>query len=111
MSIHHKNLQILTTEMFRVDTGSTTDFLNEVFPLKQPSNYNLRNQQEFTLRPMKSVHYGLNSLSYLGPRIWELLRNNLKRLESVEAFKSKIKSWIPENYPCRSILSFLCIGG
>ena len=111
MSIHHKNLQILATEMFRVDTGSTTDFLNEVFPLKQPSNYNLRNQQEFTLRPMKSVHYGLNSLSYLGPRIWELLRNNLKRLESVEAFKSKIKSWISENYPCRSILSFLCIGG
>ena len=33
--------------------------------------------------------------------MWELLRNNLKRLESVEAFKSKIKGWIPENCPCR----------
>ena len=41
---------------------------------------------------MKTVHYRLNPLAYLGQRIWELLPNNLKRLESVEAFKSKIKS-------------------
>ena len=59
------------TELFRVYTGSATDTLNEVFPLKPPSNYNLRNQQEFTIRPVKTVHYGVNSLAYLGPRIWE----------------------------------------
>ena len=53
--------------------------------------------QEFTARPVKTVNYGLNSLAYFAPRIWELLPNNLKRLESVEAVKSKIKSWIPEN--------------
>ena len=101
VSIHHRNLQIIATEMFRVYTGSATDILNELFPLKQPSNYNLKNQSEFIVRPVKTVHYGLNSLAYLGPRIWELLPNNLKRLESVEAFKSKIKGWIPENCPCR----------
>ena len=37
--------------MFGVHTGQ----LNEVFPLKPPSNYNLRNQQEFTVRPVKTV--------------------------------------------------------
>ena len=42
---------------------------------------------------MKIVYYGLNSLTYLGPKIWALLPNNLRRLESVEAFKSKIKSY------------------
>ena len=57
-----------------------------MFPLKSPSNYNLKNQQGFIVRPIKTVHYGLNSLAYLGSRIWELLQNNLKRLESVEAF-------------------------
>ena len=46
VSIHHRNLQILATEMFRVYTGSATDILNELFPLKPPSNYNLRNQSE-----------------------------------------------------------------
>ena len=57
-----------------------------MFPPKSPSNYNLKNQQGFTVRPIKTVHYGLNSLAYLGSRLWELLQNNLKKLESVEAF-------------------------
>ena len=86
---------------------SGTDILNELFPLKPPPNYNLRNQEEFTVRPIKTVHYALNSLAYLGPRIWELLPNNLKRLESVEAFKSKIKGWIPENCPCRTCKPYI----
>ena len=68
---------------------------------KPPSNFNLRNQKEFTVSPIKAVYYGLNSLTYLGLRMWELLPNNLKILESVEVFKSKIKGWILENRPCR----------
>ena len=72
-----------------------------MFPLKPTSNYNLRNQQEFTIKPIKTLHYGLNYLTYLWPEVWELLANTLKRLESAEAFKSKIKNWIPENSPCR----------
>ena len=75
VSRHPKNLQNQAMIMFRVYTG-----------------INLRNQQEFTVRPMKTVHHGLNSLAYLGPKIWGLLPNNLQRLKSVEAFKSKIKS-------------------
>ena len=101
VSVYHWNLQILATEMFRVYTGSATDILNELFPLKPRSNYSLRYLPEFNVRPIKTAYYGLNSLSYLGPRIWELLSNNLKRLESVEAFKSKIKGWILKNCPCR----------
>ena len=59
--------------MFRVYNGSATYILNEVFPLKPPSNYSLSNQSEFTVRPMKIVHYGLDFLAYLGPAIWALL--------------------------------------
>ena len=49
VSIHHRNLQILATEMIRVYNESATDISNKVFPLKPPLNYNLRNQQEFTI--------------------------------------------------------------
>ena len=55
--------------MFRVYTRSATDILNEVYPVKPPSNNSLRNQQEFTITPMKTLHYGLHSLAYLGPQI------------------------------------------
>ena len=38
-SVHHRNLQILATEMFRVYKGSATNILNEVVPIKTASNY------------------------------------------------------------------------
>ena len=50
---------------------------------------------------MKTVHNGLNYLAKLGSRIWELPPNNIKKSESVEAFKSRFKSWTPENCPSR----------
>ena len=48
VSMHHRSLQILATEMFWVNTGSATDILNKVLPPKSPSNCNLGNQQEFS---------------------------------------------------------------
>ena len=105
MSVYHKILPILATEMFRVYNGAASDILNSVLPLKPPSNCKSRNHQEFTVRPMKTVNYGLNSLANLGPKIWGLLPDNLKGLESIEAFKIKINSRIPENCPCRSCKS------
>ena len=45
VSIHDKNLQILAIEIFKLYNGSATHILNEVSPLKPPSNCNLRNQQ------------------------------------------------------------------
>ena len=50
---------------------------------------------------MKSVFYGSETISFLGPKLWELLPSNIKDLENLNIFKSSIKSWKPENYPCR----------
>ena len=30
--------------------------IQKLLPLKLPSNYNLRNQQEFAVKPIKTVH-------------------------------------------------------
>ena len=37
--------------------------------LTRVAHNNLRNYQEFTMRPVKTIHYGLNSLAFLGPII------------------------------------------
>ena len=36
-----------------------------------------------------------------GSKIWELLPSNIIDSENLNIFKSNIKSWKPENYPCR----------
>ena len=50
---------------------------------------------------VKSVYHGTESISYLGPKIWEILPKKLKNIENLAHFKNEIKTWKPENCPCR----------
>ena len=69
--------------------------------MNKPPDYNLRHIPEFASRHIRSVHYGTESLCHLGPKIWELVPTELKCLDTTVEFKSAIKSWKPENFPCR----------
>ena len=42
---------------------------------------------------------GIETPSYLGPRLWNLVPNKYKTIESPADFKAKIKTWVPENCP------------
>ena len=64
-------------------------------------NYNLRNNNPFTIPAVRTVHHGSESISFLGPKIWNILPDNIKNAESLNVFKTKIKSWKPETCPCR----------
>ena len=79
VSVHHRNLQCLATEMFKVHLGEAPQILQEVFSLTEPSTYNLQFQPESSTRPIRTVYYGSNSLRYLGPKIWEIVPLQLKR--------------------------------
>ena len=55
----------------------------------------LRRNDTFERRQGHSVYYGTESLSFLSPKIWDLVTLELTKLESLEVFKFKIKKWIP----------------
>ena len=40
---------------------------------------------------VKSVRYGIKSISSLAPKIWEILPNEIKDLDNFQIFKAKIK--------------------
>ena len=69
VSIHHKNLHVLATEMFKVKLKSTPEIMQDVFPLKEQGHYNLRNQTNFEIPHVKTVNYGLESIRFLGPNV------------------------------------------
>ena len=46
-------------------------------------------------------YYRQQSLSHLAPRIWTQVPNNIKNSITVTIFKNEIKTWTPENCPCR----------
>ena len=90
VSIHHRNLQALATEMFKIHRDLSPDILREIFVPKM-SFYNLRRNNTFERRQVHSVYHSTESLSFLGPNIWNLVPLELKQLEILEVFKLKIK--------------------
>ena len=47
VTIHQKNLQCLAIEMFKVIKGIAPQIMNEVFEVRKPISYKLRNCSEF----------------------------------------------------------------
>ena len=78
VTVHQKNLQVLVTEIYKVKNGIAPEIMKDIFELQNPS-YNLRSScNHFRRENIKTVHYGLQSVRYLGPKIWELVPNNIK---------------------------------
>ena len=51
----------------------------------------------FTRRNVKTTYYGLSSTTHLAPQIWELVPQSLKKCNTLNEFKTKIKSWYPDS--------------
>ena len=105
-NIHHRNLQKLVTEIFKVKNGLSPELMNDVFEfIEKP--YSLRTTSHFRSRKIRTTKYGIETPSYLGPKLWNLVPNEYKTIESLEAFKVKIKTWVPENCPCKLCKTYI----
>ena len=64
--------------------------------------YNIRSTcNQIRIGNVKTVHCGLNPVRYPGPKICELVPNNIKYSNSLSKFNKLIKSWKREACPCR----------
>ena len=106
VTIHTRNFQTLATEMLKVYRNLSPAIIADLFHVRQ-NNYNLRHDPYFVISNVKSVYYGRESLSNLGPTIWNLVPDKLKQLVDIHAFKKEIKKWKPENCPCRLCKTYI----
>ena len=113
VNIHHRNLQFLATEMYKVTKGIGPAFMQEIFtrnPNRNSENIsmNTRSASDFynPANP-KNVNSGLETLRCLSPKIWDMIPMNLRNIESLPLFKTKIKDWIPHNCPCRLCKTYI----
>ena len=95
VSIHIKNLQYLATEIFKVENELCPEVMKEIFIFHEPP-YNLRSGNHLTRRNIRTTHYGIETISNLGAKIWDILPEEIKNDSSLSAFKTKIKKWIPK---------------
>ena len=89
VSIHIRNIQRLAIEMFRFYNGLSPPLMSNMFKLKAENSYNLRQVSEFSRPIVKSVYHGTESISYLGPKIWDILPEKLKNIETMNNIAGK----------------------
>ena len=55
----------------------------------------MRNYSYFAMPRAKTVNHGLESLSYLGSKLWDSIPSYMKDIDSINEFKHIIKTWKP----------------
>ena len=104
--IHHRNLQKLVTEIFKVKMNLAPEIMKEVFEIVEGPD-TLRNELKLKSRKIHSVRRGIETASFVGARIWNSLPSDLNQCKSLELFKLKVKNWVPENCPCKLCKTYL----
>jgi hypothetical protein len=98
--IHHRNIQFLAIELYKYLHDKSPSFYNRIF-IRQPFTSITRSDNVLRSRKINSTFFGSESLSYLAPKIWELVPSEIKKSTTLDIFKTKIKKWIPNKCPCR----------
>ena len=106
MPVINRNLQILATEVFKVYINIAPPIFTEIFNKRNP-NYQLRHTSQFSIPSVRSVYNGTESLSFLGPKIWDIVPTESKEVKTLSAFKSGIKNWWSQSWPCRLCKRYL----
>ena len=69
--------------------------------------HNFSKNNSLDIRRVNTVTYGTEYLSFLGPKIRDIVPDYIKSSETMSAFKIKIKKWISTECPCRIYIVYL----
>ena len=100
MTIHHRNIQKLATEMFKIKNKLSPTPMIDIFR-EHVNVYDLRSKRCWETSKMRTVHYGTETIRYRWTKTWEILPLNIKESKSLKEFKAKIKLWKLTDCACR----------
>ena len=99
-TIHERNLQKVATEMYKIKHNLSPKLMNDLFTLYEDPE-DLRENKNFLIPKVRTVNYGLETIRYRGPLIWNLVPLEIKQSKSLVEFRHKIKAWKPIGCTCR----------
>ena len=97
-TIHIRNFKFLLTEVYKFLNGLSPPIMNEVFQTND-CPYDLRNPRILASKHKSTIKYGINTIAFRGPQIWQNIPLEIRNSESLSLFKSNIKQI--QSLPCR----------
>ena len=71
--------------------------MSDTFKTASQSNINTRQAYSRLIQPLRKTNMELNSISYLGPSLWNKLSENIKHSSSLITFKHNVKVYFLKN--------------
>ena len=62
---------------------------------QESESYNLKSGNHLARKNIQTTQYGIESVSNLGAKLWDLLPGEIKSSSSLSVFKNNIRQWIP----------------
>ena len=92
VTIHHKNLQLLATEIFKTQRNLNPSFTNQIF-MEKDTPYILRSGRNISAPKPNTTGYGVENARFLGTKIWHTMPSSLKESRTLNNFKRDIKKY------------------
>ena len=105
VSTHKRNLQLLMIEVYKTIQNLNPSFMKEIF-VQKDMTYSLRNKLLMRIPKTQTSRHGIESLSFLGSKLWNNLPEELKNIKTLPSFKRQIKGW-KDNCNCRLCREFV----
>ena len=102
-----KNLQNLPTELFKVKNDLSPEIMKEIFVFQENETYNLRSGNHLAQKNIRTTQYGIEIVSNLEAKLWNLLPKEIKYSSSFTVFKNKIRKWTPEKCPWKLCQTYI----
>ena len=73
-------------EMFKIKNNISPEIVSELSLQIRESQYNLWENQDFLQQSVRTVYQGTENISYLGPKIWDMVPTEIKKTSSINKF-------------------------
>ena len=89
-TLYTRRVQDIAILVYKALHNQSPQYIKDLFKLRI-SNYNLRGTDILTLPKPRTTSYGLESLRYMEPKIWNSLADKVRSAENKGVFKSLIR--------------------
>ena len=108
-TIHHRNIQKIEFEFYKVAYGISPKIMPLIFPMRPEIKYPWENT--FHTCNVRTVTWGTESLSHLGPNILVNYSLKTKKALFLHKFEITIRDWQPSSCLCRLCKTYVASVG
>ena len=91
VSIHQRNLQYLMIEIYKTKHNLNPSFMSEIFETRNV-HYDLRPKNNLCIPKARTTSYGIETVRYLGQKLWQTLPLRIRESESLATFKKELRA-------------------